>query len=384
MWNRNDKYAGILIRSKRMEKHWSQEGTAEGICAVSYLSKIEQGKVQGSPEITRMLMERLGVKWQSDPAFVKKTEKQVMKWYEKVFAMEDLTLEEVREGREERLDSIFAPDQLLLEKWLETDINDPIPVELEVCLDTPQLAMQRILQERYEDAYLIYPCALTCLLAGEKLWWDGERYTKAMEYFTEAYQLACIQVDAKIMLEVKMMTGCLYSNIQDIPSMEENFRQAWKIADLLHDEKTKNMIAYNTGATYFEIGRYEEAYALLKQYPREDCMYWHKLALCCEKFGRKEEALQDLEKAETTPAGAMGDFIHDMCALPRYRIQHPAYLHDKVYGEMLMHVFVKCRKEFPAGYASFHLPWVIEWLTSNRMYKEAYELSVDFPLNHTK
>ena len=37
-------YAGFLIRQKRLEKGWSQEGLCRGVCAVSYLSKIEQGK----------------------------------------------------------------------------------------------------------------------------------------------------------------------------------------------------------------------------------------------------------------------------------------------------------------------------------------------------
>ena len=37
--------AGALIRRARLEKNWSQEGLCHGLCAVSYLSKIEQGKV---------------------------------------------------------------------------------------------------------------------------------------------------------------------------------------------------------------------------------------------------------------------------------------------------------------------------------------------------
>ena len=53
-------YAGFLIRQKRLEKGWSQEGLCRGVCAVSYLSKIEQGKADGSDEIVGELMRRLG------------------------------------------------------------------------------------------------------------------------------------------------------------------------------------------------------------------------------------------------------------------------------------------------------------------------------------
>ena len=37
-------WMGLLLRKGRLEKDWSQEGLCKGICAVSYLSKIEQGK----------------------------------------------------------------------------------------------------------------------------------------------------------------------------------------------------------------------------------------------------------------------------------------------------------------------------------------------------
>ena len=41
-------------------------------------------------------------------------------------------------------------------------------------------------------------------------------------------------------------------------------------------------------------------------------------------------------------------------------------------------LFPKMR--LPIGYASFHLPWVLEWYTATRQYRLAYELSRDFPI----
>ena len=48
-------FPGAVIRRERLKRNWSQEGLCRGICAVSYLSKIEQGKTEASPEILRML-----------------------------------------------------------------------------------------------------------------------------------------------------------------------------------------------------------------------------------------------------------------------------------------------------------------------------------------
>ena len=41
---------------------------------------------------------------------------------------------------------------------------------------------------------------------------------------------------------------------------------------------------------------------------------------------------------------------------------------------------VQAAPELPIGYAAFHLPRVLEWLTAGRQYKQAYELLRDFPI----
>ena len=52
-------YQGYLIYRTRIQRNWSQAGLCKGICAVSYLSKIETGKAEPSEEILQLLMERL-------------------------------------------------------------------------------------------------------------------------------------------------------------------------------------------------------------------------------------------------------------------------------------------------------------------------------------
>ena len=52
------KLQGLLIRKRRQEREWSQAALCNGICAVSYLSKIEQGKVESSPEVLDLLFRR--------------------------------------------------------------------------------------------------------------------------------------------------------------------------------------------------------------------------------------------------------------------------------------------------------------------------------------
>ena len=57
------KVVGFIIRRERMRRDWSQDGLCRGICAASYLSKIEQGRVEASEDILRLLYERLELPW---------------------------------------------------------------------------------------------------------------------------------------------------------------------------------------------------------------------------------------------------------------------------------------------------------------------------------
>ena len=62
-------------------------------------------------------------------------------------------------------------------------------------------------------------------------------------------------------------------------------------------------------------------------------------------------------------------------------LEHPDYLNEPEYGEILLSTFETVRKELHSGYARFHLPWVIDWMTANRQYKNAYELMCMFSEN---
>ena len=56
-------FVGLLIRRERLKRDWSQKGLCSGICTISYLSKIEQGKAEPSQEVLTLLLDRLGVTW---------------------------------------------------------------------------------------------------------------------------------------------------------------------------------------------------------------------------------------------------------------------------------------------------------------------------------
>ena len=53
-----EQMVGYLIRSNRVKQKMSQEQLCKGVCAVSYLSKIEAGTAEPNEEILKQLFER--------------------------------------------------------------------------------------------------------------------------------------------------------------------------------------------------------------------------------------------------------------------------------------------------------------------------------------
>ena len=79
-------YPGALLRQAREKRQWSQEGLCSGICAVSYLSKIEQGKAEASPEILRLLFARLELAWYDDETTLSQVKELTERFYEALFS----------------------------------------------------------------------------------------------------------------------------------------------------------------------------------------------------------------------------------------------------------------------------------------------------------
>ena len=131
--------AGLLIRQARLRLNWSQEGLCRGICAPSYLSKIEQGKATPSPEVTELLLRRLGLVWTPEPESLEPC------WKALLSGSPDFAscYERLVQPRQEVLAcSPLAADALLLDAFYEDNMR-PLPEEWEPFLSNRQLALQR-------------------------------------------------------------------------------------------------------------------------------------------------------------------------------------------------------------------------------------------------
>lgn len=385
-------YFGTLIQRERLQRDWSQEGLCKGICAVSYLSKIEQGKAVPSEEVLHLLLERLEI------SVDRETEAQarevVNEAYEALFCGDFSRFHEVMaqaENGKYRYTSVGL-DLLLLEQLTrrreqpeEEHRRDRKKSEsLEGCMNSRQLALQRIHQKRFEEAIRLLPNAYTYYCAGADAYECGENYSVAVEYLQTCYDLASKDGAPYLMLLAKLLIGNCYCNQVDLENMTVHYRVAKRLAKALQDSNALEAIRYNTASGQIENGDFEEAYAYFSKLEHAGVMSLHKLAICCEKLGKKEEALEALRKAEQTePEYPNKVLAEKMCEIVRYRLKHADYLEQETYGKLLLDCFEECRKKLPIGYAAFHLPWVLEWYTANRQYKRAYDLVNDFPVKYS-
>ena len=323
--------AGLLIRRERLARAWSQEGLCRGICGTSYLSKIEQGKAAASEEILALLLARLGLSWinDEDGALRAKTEACMEALFSGDASAFDAAFARLRAQESTLLCSPCAADYLLLRAFSckKDGERHPLDTEFVPFLDQRQLALQRVLEGRHEEAALLYPAAAI------RLWQGAHLYAVAQ-----------------------------------------------RLALVLGDRDILSTIRYNEAATKIECGDFAAAYAYFAALEEPDAMSLHKLAVCCEALGRRDEALAALARAEEMlPEGEAHAPERQMLALVRYRVETPDYLRDERYGTLLTDCFALLRRERGAGYARFHLKWMLEWYKANRRYREACALLEDFP-----
>ena len=372
---------GTLIRAERLARYWSQEGLCRGICAVSYLSKIEQGKVEPSDEIRRLLFERLGLPTEEDSPALREAAALLEQLTERLFLGDTpgmYALEERFEAARPLLSrSRYAAQAALLHEALQP-VGKPLPAALEIGLDERLLAYQRILQGRYDEALRLYPHAFTYCSAGNAAYQRGD-YRTAIALLRHAHTLAAEDDAVHLMLQSRAFLGNCYCNELRLEQMEREYAAALRLAELLHDTNLADTIRYNTAAGQLEGGQYEAACAYFSALENPGRMALHKLAICCEKLGRPDEARAALARARAAECDYPPEPLsQQICDIVVFRLDHPDYLQREEYGALLLGCFRTMRRELPAGYVSFHLPWVLEWYTANRRYKEAYELTREF------
>lgn len=369
--------AGQLLRMFRLQKNWSQETLCQGVCAVSYLSKIEQGKVEANAQLLADLFDRLGVAWEesSDKAELRD------ELYEVIFSWNDKAICQKMKLLEDNWDQLSIGPcyvDFVVIRAFHNRKPEWVPKELEQILEPRQQALLAILRDQGDVAYQVHPCPLTALFTAQEAFQKGN-YMLALEYSQMAYDQAAREGYAHLMMFSQHLMAASYSDMGNLEAMYRHSQIAERLGCALGEDELVSVIRYNIAATKTEYGDYEGAYDYFCALQEPDVPALHKLAVCCEALGKKEEALDALNRAKKLETEF--PLKEEICGLVRYRLENPDYLHDPVYGDLLMRTYERIEAELPSGFARFHLRWATEWLTANRQYRKAFEILQRFPQN---
>ena len=199
----------------------------------------------------------------------------------------------------------------------------------------------------------------------------------AIEVLRDAYRSASDAGYPYLMLSCRLWMGNCYSDLGRMEEMLTHYSVAERLAEALRDTGSLSALRYNVASTQLELGQPEKALPYFASLPRPGFLDLHKLAICHEQLGHREQALAAVQQAEPM---ASGEMEQRMLALVRYRLEHPDYLHDDTYGTQLLDCFQRLRDTYPMGFTRFHLPWVLAWYKANRQYRQACRLLEEFPV----
>lgn len=380
-------FIGTLIKRERLKRNYSQEGLCRGICVVSYLSKIEQGKVEAGEDIISALLERLGISCETDRGFLKEAGKRIEELYEKLYAgslvQEDVAVLQQEYNR--YMASEYMLDVMLFirlfsenEDGTETELAEYIE-----CMSQRQYELYLYStceenQERLELLLKLNPNGFYLNVAGVFYWAKGE-YVKAVEILNRAYQVSCEEGTAENMLSAQMMLGNCYSSMEQKELMMKHYMIAKRLARALQKTEDLSTITYNIASTLLEWNQVEEALEYFKECSRRDALYYHKYAICMERLGEKQTAREMLKKGYATEDIEQYPIYGKMYEVVAYRLEHENYLEETEYEVILRECMKQIREQRPKGYEQFHVPYLIEVLEHQRKYKEICSLMKEFP-----
>ncbi len=374
-----DKLIGFMIRRERLNRNYSQESLCKGICAVSYLSKIEQGQADAGEEIIRALLKRLQVHYKNDPDFLRETRRVIERAYEKIYAMESIAAEMdyLDKHRLDCLSSSCMLDTLLLSAFVNQKENTLLD-EYSSCMDQRQYELYLYEQcmwgrDKFTELMKLNPNAFYTVSLGMLKCYRGEDQ-EAVELLTRSCSISCDEGNVRALLNGKVLLGTCYSNLRNQPLMTANYQAAERIAAALGEQEMIDLIYYNLGATYLDWGMTREAYDCFDRCVQRDVLFHHKFAICMEKLGKRREALAELMLGYEDAVVEQTPVYREMLDVVRYRLEHEDYLRDRDYEELLHRCFAHIEAELPEGFAVFHVPYLEEVYQASRRYKDAYQL----------
>ncbi|MEG2800190.1 MAG: helix-turn-helix domain-containing protein [Erysipelotrichaceae bacterium] len=390
---------GYFIRYNRLARNISQESLCRGICVVSYLSKIEQGKVVPSEEIIEQLFEALQLTYVYDYSFIRKYKKMMIQAIEKTLFEESNAQEaqQISEHKQELECSPLCIDVRLFELFQNIEVDETYNLDdvktkiekmrvFETYMDEEQSFLYHYLYSFVEDfdqqifhlkkAASYHLCSMQVLRLGE-LYHNHGYFAKAIECYQQGSVLANEEGLCINSCTASFMLGNCYSGLREKSLMLKYYRRAANIARTLSNNEILSYIYYNIGSSYLEWNLIEECeeplLRALAYQPKEPLLFYQKLALYYIETKEQSEVTKyialcdkELQYNKNPLFMKMNEFVHLR--------SKKAYLKNPRYLKVLEDICAIHEDKITFGFRVFHIHYLIAAYQANRRYKEAFML----------
>ena len=397
---------GIVIKKHRLEQNMSQSGLCEGICAVSYLSKIEQNKVEPSYEILWLLLDRLGLEIPKKPLDCYEYKYRI---YDVIKNLE-MGFEEVARESYQALKGeahIFNIMELSIDWWLlegyylyDDNLLEDLSCKLKAIegfkdvLTRLQRSHYHILNgfyfleiNQHEKAIKNFQECLGLRRDGLTLSYLAFANFSAGKYITtvtlgdKAYQKLVEEGNMYQAVNISLSVAAACSNSQQISKAIKIYERLLNINRYYRRSGLDQDIYYNLGATYIMNSHYKEGLEyLLKCFndPQNKASYkqillYQKITLAYIGLGDQKQGQAWIKKVLDLSQALTLDRNSSLYASIRwlsiYYDKSPETL------EWISKTYEASKKDAHFGFQLFYGNYYIEALKNHRKYKEALEVS---------
>lgn len=408
---------GTIIKKHRLDQNMSQETLCAGICAVSYLSKIENGQARSSHEILVLLFSRLGVPFPETMGEIEKDQALIYEAIQTLILGDKEEADRVYQALSVKqglfLASALAIDWLILDLYYAVDnwefesvsgkmadleaytkhftaiqryhanmLKGLVAVH-DVKFDAALEAFNQAMHIR-RDGLIIAQLAMTYFYKGD--------YVSAINYGDEAYIELMDAGYLSVAIEVSGIVAAAYSNLDQIDKALHIYRRQLNLTRGSGQTFVRYSVYYNIGATYLMMGDFENA--RINLHLALDCLgtddiwrtyyLYQKLVLCYIGLRQLTEARLWLERLEVHLATSEGkpdaSMIQSIKWLGHFKhhddpIQEPGYLDD------LKATFDLSKRDSHFGFHLFYGQYLVEAYKATRRYKEALMLMESLKLS---
>ncbi len=401
---------GSIIKKNRLDQNMSQESLCKGICAVSYLSKIENDQAHPSHEILAMLLDRLGIPFPETLGEIESYRNQIYGVIHELFYGDEEKAHLAFEGLKDKctlfvaspavvdwhiLDGYFAYNE---GQW--NDLSEKIDAldayskhftikqQYHFYSLKGQLAVHDVDYDAALDAFVkaqnAHRDGMIISLLSMTYYYKGD-YVSAITYGNDAYFELMDAGYLTPAINISGIVASAYSNLNQIDQALYIYKRQLNLTLYTHQKHIQYSVNYNIGATYLMRGDFRQSVDYLHKaldYLDANDVWtyfylYQKLVLCHIGLKQWSVARQWLEKLESyvnlSQSKPEASLLLSIKWLGFFKDhedpkQVPGYL------EALKATFDQSKRDSHFGFHLFYGQYLCEAYKANRKYKEALSL----------